>query len=164
MNMKNVKLLALILALLLALAVVFVGCTPSDSPEITDNPSAGDTTAPAETEPIPQEPAELTIVAGGVANFKIVRPSNLDTTAMPVRVAIDIRKAINNFTNVSLELADDWIKPGQEHDSESCEILIGNTSYPETAEVMNSINSMAYSSPDCLIISIIVSGMMRLKP
>lgn len=138
--MKNAKLLALILALLLALTVVFVGCTPTDSPEATDNSAAGDTSAPAETEPLPEEPAELTIVSGGVANFKIVRPANLDTTAMPVRVAIEIRKMINNTADVSLELADDWIKDGQEHDSESYEILIGNTSYPETAEVKSSIS------------------------
>ena len=143
--MKNIKLLALILALLLALAVVFVGCTPTDTPEVTDNPASGDTSAIEDTEPAPEEPSEFTIVSGSVGNFRIVRPANLDTEAMPVRVAIDIRKMITNTTEVSLELGDDWIKNGQEYDSESFEILVGNTGYPETAEVKNSLSYGEYA-------------------
>ncbi len=144
----NVKFLALILALLMSLSVIFVGCTPTETPEGGSGDSSSETpdvSSGDETEPTASKSDEYTIVSGGVGNFKIVRPSNLATDEVPVRVAIDLRKMINNITGISLELGDDWIKDGQSYDSSTYEILIGHTEYPETAEVMASIGYGEYA-------------------
>lgn len=141
----NYKLLALLLALILALSA-FVGCAPAGTADETTAPteSANATEAP-ETEPIPEGPTLYTLISGGQANVKIVRPSNLKTDDMPVKIAIEIRKVINNITGVNPELGDDWVKKGESHDSSTLEILVGATAYPETAEVMNSLTYGEYS-------------------
>ncbi len=141
----NYKLLALLLALILAFSS-FVGCTPAGTPEETIAPgeSLNDTGAP-DTEPIPEGPALYTLVSGSKAHVKIVRPANLATNDMPVRTAIEIRKIINNVTNVSPELGDDWIQDGQNHDSSTLEILIGSTNYPETAEAVKGLTYGEYT-------------------
>ncbi len=143
----NAKLLALILALILALSALFVGCTPTDDPDATLDPSASSdgSSVPLGTDTIPEGPTEYTILSGGVSNFKIIRPADLDTTDSSVKAAVEIRRIINNTTSVSLELGDDWLKAGEEYDSESFEILVGATAYPETAEIMNSIGYGEYA-------------------
>ena len=141
---SNFKILALIMALLIALAVFFVSCTPAGGGEPSGTQAVGDSST-ADTDPIEEAAAEFTLVSGGTANFSIVRPANLSTEEMQVKVAIEIRKLINNSADVAPSLGDDWIKSGEEHDSESYEILVGNTSYPETAEVMSSLGYGDYA-------------------
>ncbi len=138
----NFKLLALLLALMLAVSS-FIGCTPAGTPEETTAPV--DSTEAIETEPIPEGPALYTLVSGGKAHAKIVRPANLDTKDMPVKTAIEIRKIINNVTDVSPELGDDWIKNGASYDSSTLEILIGGTGYPETAQAMEGLTYGEYT-------------------
>ncbi len=143
-----IKLLALILALVMTLAVVFIGCAPTDDPagDNGDNSSESPENSSAEdTDPSVSTPGEYTLLSGGKGNFKLIRPANLASESMPVRVAIDLRKMINNATGVSLDLGDDWIKDGQSYDSSTYEILIGQTGYPETAEVMSSIGYGEYA-------------------
>jgi hypothetical protein len=141
----NYKLLALLLALILAFST-FVGCSPASTADETTAPteSANVTEAP-ETEPIPEGPTVLNLISGGQANVKIVRPSNLKTDDMPVKIAIEIRKVINNITGVNPELGDDWVKKGESHDSSTLEILIGATAYPETAEATKDMSYGEYT-------------------
>ncbi len=139
----NLKLLALLFALVLTLSV-FVGCTPDENADETTAAVIDGIEAP-ETESVPSAPTTYTLVSGGVANVKIVRPSNLKTDDMPVKTAIEIRKIINNVTGVSPELGDDWIKDGASHDSSTLEILFGNTNYPETAEATKDLTYGEYT-------------------
>lgn len=138
----NAKPLALLLALLLAISSL-IGCTPEEIPEETT--VSAESTVAVETEPVPEGPASFTLVSGGTANVKIVRPANLDTDSMPVKVAIEIRKVIKNVTDVNPELGDDWIKKDASYDSSTLEILIGSTGYSETAEVINSLTYGEYA-------------------
>lgn len=139
----NYKLLALLLALILALSS-FVGCTPDEVPDETTAAVIEETQAP-ETEPVPEGPKVYTLVSGGVAHVKIVRPTELKTDDMPVKAAIEVRKVINNVTEVSPELSDDWIKDGQSHDSSTLEILFGDTTYAESAEAIKGLNYGEYT-------------------
>jgi len=145
----NIKLLALILALTMLLSAALVGCntaTPPDggNSDVSSEAPAG-SNLPEETDPPSGAPEEYSIVSGGKSNFKIVRPANLTSDDISVKVAIDIRKAINNAVGVSLELGDDWLKDGAAYDGSTFEILVGNTGYPETAEVMAELNYGQYA-------------------
>ena len=137
----NPKLLALLLALMLAFSA-FVGCTPDEVPDETTAAIIEETNAP-ETEPA--APTAFTLVSGGASNVRIVRPADLKTDDMTVKAAIEIRKIINNVTDVNPELVDDWLKDGATHDSSTLEILFGATNYPESAEVVNSISYGEYA-------------------
>lgn len=137
----NFKLIALLLALMLAFAA-FVGCTPDEAPDETTAAIIEETNAP-ETEPA--APTAFTLVAGGASNVRIVRPSELKTDDMSVKAAIEIRKIINNVTDVNPELVDDWIKDGATHDSSTLEILFGETNYPESAEIVSSLSYGEYA-------------------
>ena len=133
----NFKLIALLLALMLAFAAL-VGCNTEEPADETTAAIIEETEAP-ETEPA--APTEFELITAGTSNVRLVRPANLPTDDMSVKVAIEIRKIINNTTDVSPELADDWIKDGQSYDSSTLEILFGATGYPETAEA---IKDLAY--------------------
>ena len=143
--MKNIKLLSLALMLILLLTAIFVGCAPTADPEQSEPPVSTAAPEGSETEAPSAEITEYTIVSAGEPCFGIIRPANLETEEMPVRVAIDIRKMINNAAGASLELKDDWIKDGQSYDSESFEILVGYTGYPETEEVVSSLTYGQYA-------------------
>lgn len=141
----NYKLLALLLALILAFSA-FVGCSPAGTPEETTAPTdSANVTETPETEPIPEGPTLYTLISGGKAHVKIVRPADADTESKTVKAAIEIRKMINNVTKVSPELGDDWIKNGATHDPSTLEILIGATNYPETAEVTKGLTYGEYA-------------------
>ena len=139
------KLLALLLALIFTLSV-FVGCNTSEGDESTLGAEATDS-APAEetTSDIAAAPSVYNLVENGVANVRVVRPANLKTDEMSVKVAIEIRKNINTVTDASPELGDDWLKDGQSHDSTTLEILVGATNYPETAEAIKDLTYGEYT-------------------
>jgi hypothetical protein len=137
----NFKLIALLLALMLAFAA-FVGCTPDDTTDETTAAVIEQTDAP-ETEPA--APSVYTLVSGGVAHVRIIRPANLDTDAMSVKTAIEIRKIINTVTDVTPDLYDDWLKDGETHDSSTLEIIFGETNYDECAELVRSLSYGEYA-------------------
>ena len=139
----NYKLLALLLALILAFSA-FVGCTPGGNTDETTAAVIDGTEAP-ETEPIPEGPTLYTLISGGESHVRIVRPADADANSKVVKTAIELRKTINNVTKVSPELGDDWIKDGATHDSSALEILIGATNYPETAEVTKDLTYGEYT-------------------
>ena len=86
----NFKLIALLLALMLAFAA-FVGCTPDEVPDETTAAIIEETNAP-ETEPA--APTAFTLVSGGTSNVRIVRPADLKTDDMTVKAAIEISEVI----------------------------------------------------------------------
>ncbi len=134
------NLLALLLSLVCALSLVFAGCT-EDEPAVTTE--ADTTTGAPETEP--PAPSDYTIVSGGIAHFSIVRPENLVNDDPSVQTAVAIRMTIKDESGISPKLGDDWIANGKEYDSESFEILVGATAYPETAQVMSSVDYGEYA-------------------
>lgn len=142
MKIKNKHLLAA-LALLLVLCAIMAGC---DGGEV-------ETTAPEVFETVPETvpeteapaPSEYTILSGKEGLFSIVRPEELASSDIAVTTAVEIRKFIKERTGVSLKLGDDWIAAGQEYDPKTFEILVGATSYPESAEVLASIGYGDYA-------------------
>ena len=138
----KIKLLSIILALFCLLSLIFAGCS-ADIPEETS--AAADETVTDAVETEPETPAEYTLIAGGEGIFSIVRPEELDNSDPAVQAAVEIRKYINSQAGVSLKLGDDWIQTGAEHDSESFEILVGATSYPETASVKSTLGYGEYA-------------------
>lgn len=146
--MKNyAKIIALFFVLIMSAALLFAGCSPAEEPQTSEslNESLPEQSTSADTEPPVETPTEFSIVSSGTGNFKIVRPAEIGPEEMPVKVAIDIRKTVMDLTDVSLALGDDWKKDDAQYDSNSYEILVGNTEYPETAEVMNSIGYGQYA-------------------
>lgn len=141
--MKIRKSMALCFALLLALLLIFSGC--DDSTAETTAPEMLDTLPDTTPETEPPAPSEYTIISGSNGIFSIIRPEELDSSDPAVQAAIEIRKYINSQTGVSLKLGDDWIQTGAEHNSESLEILIGATSYPESAEVKSTLGYGEYA-------------------
>ena len=138
------KLLALLLALILALSAV--GCNTSDSGDSTSGADVTDSSPVEETtSDIASAPSVYTLVENGVANVRVVRPSDLKTDDMAVEAAIEIRKNINTVTGASPELSDDWLKNGESHDSTTVELLIGPTNYPETAEAIKDLTYGEYT-------------------
>ena len=141
MKLYQLSLLALIV--LLIVSSVLTGCdggeTETTAPEVVE--TVPETTP--ETEP--PAPSEYTVVSGKEGFFKIVRPEELDSANIEVVTAVEIRKFIKDRTGVSLGLGDDWIAAGAEHNSNSFEILVGPTSYPETRAVMESIGYGDYA-------------------
>lgn len=138
----KIKLLSLLLALFCLFSLILAGCS-EDIPEETSGIPGESSEMPADTEPA--APAEYTIVSGGEACFSIVRPEELDSTDPSVKAAVEIRKYINSTVGVSLKLGDDWLAEGKEYDSDSFEILIGATAYPETATVKSTLGYGEYA-------------------
>ena len=90
--MKNsFKLILLMLALILALSL-FASCAPEVPDEGTEAPTSADgiTTDAPETEA--PESGDFTLVANGEGVCKLVRPSDLVTEDIPVKIAIDARR------------------------------------------------------------------------
>lgn len=139
----KIKLLSFILALFCLFSIIFAGCS-EDIPEETSS-AVTDETSEVAVETEPEAPSEYTLISGGEGIFSIVRPEELDSSDPAVQAAIEIRKYINSQTGVSLKLGDDWIQTGAEHDSESFEILIGATSYPESVEVKSTLGYGEYA-------------------
>lgn len=132
------KKIAFLLSLLLAITALFSACTDSGDGEPTDPPQSSEYVTEAETEPSETEPSApefYDIVSGGVCAYKIVYPADMPSDSAAVKAAMNIRKSLERFTTSSPDIGDDWLGEGKTHDSEALEILVGYTSYPESAEV-----------------------------
>jgi len=145
--MKNKLTLFLpIFLLLLAVLLVFGGCSPDDNTEIpVTSEEMSETEAETEAEAKIETPEEYILTSGGKTEFKIIRPASLESEDMAVQAALSIKKFVSEQTDVSMSLGDDWLAPGEEHNSETFEILVGYTSYPETAEVAASLSYGQYA-------------------
>lgn len=123
------RLLVLLLLLLLAVGCISCGSGEGDfSPEATTVPAA-ETTAAPELEP-------LVLIRDEAALFRVVRAEKASDGE--VAAATSIRQDIKNLTGIIPDIATDWIGRGESYDSTTVEILVGQTGYPESAEVLAS--------------------------
>ena len=121
------------------LSAILCGCNENVPAETT---ASLETTVSATAEAIETEPAAPKLydfVSNGICNFKIVYPAGLASDSAEVKAALSIRKSLERFSSTPAEVGDDFIKDGESHNSESFEILIGQTAYPETAEAAKNI-------------------------
>ena len=124
--MKNFKFAVLILALLLTLTLLFSCAKSSGDGEPTEEPAV---------EKIPYPIAEYTVIRGEKASQEVVQ------------AAVSLRKAINNLlVDVNIPIMDDWVKGGVLTDeiANSKEILIGNTTRPESAQALEGVDSTSF--------------------
>ena len=144
-NNNTLRLLLLLVSVLLSLTLL-CSCQPSGT--TPDDTTAGitDTTAGSTEETTGESLNEdlLSLVENGVCNFTLITPDSSSKTEK--NVVSTIRKSIIALTGVEqVKLGTDWIRRGEEHDASAFEILIGQTNYNETAEVLNSTAYGAYS-------------------
>ena len=148
------RILCLLLALLLGLST-FAACgqkTPS-----TDE--SGDTTPPEEDTPptdapetIP--PADRLFLSGTggdvIYGTQIIRGDKLNTQANEVQCAVELMKAIREKTGFEIAIGTDYSGP-YGTPVLKCEILIGNTERPESAQAMEKLNAVTDDYLICVI-------------
>ena len=79
----------------------------------------------------------ITIAENKTINYQLVYPYDANDSVM---VAVsDVFKIIEKYSDSTPTMHDDYISTNQEHNTESLEILIGKTNYPETREVLEDI-------------------------
>lgn len=133
--MYRIRLSALLAAL--AAAVTLTAC--GGDPVSTDTTAV--TTEAVTTAP---EPASLDLVKDGKTAFTIIRSDFIEDED----TISQMKKIMNAFeknTGVRISLGTDWVKPGQEPNAETYEILIGQTNHPETEEVLRSLKYRDYA-------------------
>ena len=105
--------------------------------EVTET-GTSDTTAAttAVTEPAV---ASIDVVRDGKVICNVIRDEDADTAALVVSQARSVIDTVKQLTGAMPKLGTDWVKRGESLDSESYEILVGMTDYPETRQVMESL-------------------------
>lgn len=136
------KFLPFLFALILVLSAILTSCDGEEETTVSEVIETVPETLPETEAPAP---TEYTVVSAKEAIFSIIRPEELAAENIAVTTAVEIRKFIKERTDVSLKLGDDWIADGKEYDSNTFEILVGPTAYPETREVMASIGYGDYA-------------------
>lgn len=142
----SLKLTALVMALLMILsAFALTSCDNTQPPAGADEttPQGFDTTtAPnvaEDTTTAAPVANDLIMVQDGKAIVTVIRDEDATTVDMEVECATDLRKYIESKTGVSPKISTDWIKAGQEHDSDTVEILVGQTNYKESAMALEGL-------------------------
>ena len=138
----NIRLLILLLTLctLCASAVACGSAEPAEETTVATTTTVAETTAA--TEPVEEM---LDIVVDGKAQYAIVRDEDLSTSAAEIDQCLTILNRIKTLTNASVNLGTDWWKKGAELKSETFEILVGYTDYPETAQVISTLQYGEYA-------------------
>ena len=123
--MKNTWILLWVICLFLA----GCGTRSSQQMEMKSEP-AGDALQEAAAA---QESDSVTLAENGVAYYNLVRAENADNVS--VDLAVEFRRVFQEKTGLALTFGTDWVKPGNDPDMESMEILFGvtNRTDPETA-------------------------------
>lgn len=130
----HIRLLALLLSLVMTVsAFTACGTTLGDETSHTTTPTASvtETTAPVEA-----PPAELTLVTDGKMQYSVIRSEDVGTGAPEVVHARNIIDTVKSLTGASTTLGTDWVRKGAELNSDTLEILVGNTDYKETQQVI----------------------------
>ena len=139
MKHRGIKVLTACLALLSAAALLLAGCTPAALPDGTSAVPSADTSA--EITEAAAEPFLLT--SGGKTVCTVIRP--IDASDDVVAQAIKLREKLEKATGIKVGIGNDFVKPGTGHNAETYEILVGETSYGETAEVMEELRYNDYA-------------------
>ncbi len=142
---KKLWLTAAVLAMLLALSMVFCSCQPTDPKDPTDSTDASDETT---ADPLPES---YDIVKDGeIKVVRVVRPTNDSSIeGAEITAAKLIRDSINTIVSDkfgivldyehTLSLEEDFLMPGQSYDSEALEILVGATAYDECEGIYDNL-------------------------
>ena len=143
--MRPNRLFVALLCLIMALSILLCSCnnTPGSTQDDT-TPADPDTTtaAPADTTPV-DVPTSVTLFEGGQAKFRLIRSDQ--ASEQETNAALTIRKALLAiFPGASFEFTSDFSKDGT-YDSNTVEILVGRTKYPECLSVLNSISYGDYT-------------------
>ena len=142
--MKIYMRLSLLLLTLCMLCASAVACgTGTEAPietTVVETTTAESTTAA--TEPVVEK---LDLVVDGKAQYTIIRDEDLSSSAFEIDQCRTVVSRIKNLTGATINLGTDWVKKGAELNSESREILIGFTDYPETAQVLATLNYGDYA-------------------
>ena len=128
MKLKLFKYPALALALVMALALM-VSCTPEGN---TDESSAVQTEA-------------VVTVPYNIAEYVVIRPEQ--TVEEVIYSGVTLRKHLNSLLGDSVvKITDDWIKGGviTEEVTTAKEILIGNTTRPESQQALEGVDSTSF--------------------
>ncbi len=136
---NNIRKLLILLSVICILSAFLCACAGGVSDETTAFTGTTEQVVTEAPETEPAGPEFYDFVTSGVSNFRIVYPANLVADSAELKAALNIRKSLERFTTVQPELSDDFIKDGESYDSESLEILVGQTAYPETAEAAKQI-------------------------
>ena len=97
-----------------------------------NNDGTGDGTSDAVTT-APEAVSFPALWEGSTVNYRTVRPD--EGTAAEQEAAMEISSALRKYSGGNPEIGTDFVMPGEEHSSESFEILVGQTSYPESRQV-----------------------------
>ncbi len=128
MKIKRLVLLAAALAALTLIAAFLFGCGNETPGELTTDDSA---TAPEATE-TDAEPVRIQY-AGGDEQYTIIRPDGAADDI--VDAGLTLKNAIKSKTGAELDLKTDLIAPKAGYEDRPCEIVVGETTRPETAEI-----------------------------
>lgn len=125
-------------ALLIPLILILAACKGNTDVTADSTPDGGSgevTTASA--------PVMPKLVDAGAAVYRVVYPDEPgEAVFAKVRELIT---CVEKHTGTKLESGSDFIKWNREHDSAAPEILIGETNYPQTAEVLSSLKHGEYA-------------------
>lgn len=117
------KIISLILCLIMV-AACFVSCVNEET-EIAD----GTTEAPA--------PQILDLVVGGASSYEIIYPEQ--STQQEANFIKTFTELFNEKTGVKLPKKDDFLKPGESRDADTCKIYIGATNHPMAQETYKNL-------------------------
>lgn len=119
-------------ALLLAMPAWLSACFESGGGELT---SGGEDTS-AEAEPI-------VLVANGETKYTVIRPT--DDYGELVKDAVTLLKEhISSLCGVGIPVSEDWVRDVSDIPDAACEILIGNTNRPESADAARGLSAEDY--------------------
>lgn len=138
MTLHN-KMKARLILLLLLLSVLLSACNGGTN--------GADTTTPQETTTATAESIKI-------SEYKIIRPEHGEKTE--IDAAVLLRNTLSEVFSLNIPIDSDWIKPGESHDAEAKEILVGNTNYEETATAAAELRGKDYvitiSGPKIVIV------------
>ena len=141
MNLK--KWLSLLLAMLMLVSTL-VAC--GDTNTNTDE-SKTETESVTETETETDAVVEdLAIVASGASKYTVVYPYDYENLSFVAEgYAKDLVASIDSMTGVKLKTKDDFIPKDQTQNAATPEILVGETDYPETEQLLSGIGYGDYA-------------------
>lgn len=116
------KLKKLFIIFLCFMMVLSCACTIEPSDEITTRDEAEESTLPS---------------AVSLAGYKVIRPTEAGQKI--VESAVALRNELNSYFGNGVGIGDDWVQNGAELPAQALEILIGNTTRAESAEVKSGL-------------------------
>lgn len=126
---KFIRILSLLLSLVILTSACLISCKKEEEAvETTDTSIAND-------EPAKEDVAPVIMAQGGVFNFTIVLPQDID--AVVQESVTNLGSAITKRTGATDVQAKTAVVSSYNADEK--EILIGNTGYPESKQVMDSL-------------------------